>query len=383
MISADETRAQVGGEALANNLRNNVVRVVTQFSDDPVQQNGFGFVVGERGGFLYIVTANHVVRGDVGDRVPIATGVFFFQDQGKEYRGDLLTTNLRRSEGDVAVVRVQTPPGLSWRHDVRTNVVPARGADVWFVGLSENWYVPPRSGAISGVEPNGTIRFEGLNVRQGASGAPLIAETGILGMVVRAGDIFGEATPIEDLERAFREWQYPWQITTLISEPQPPTRVSEPQPPARVSEPQPPARVSEPQPPAKVTTVPRPNVPPKETRLTPADVPRSTTSSPALLTNSMGRWAVGSPSNCQIQSKSYSLSSAGDRITWLSGSGNTDIETIVYSGESEFRTTTVRSIHPSGHAVARGTSWTYSRIGPDRIRVSPSDRSPFLLARCP
>jgi uncharacterized protein len=241
MISADEARAQVRGEILANNLRNNVVRVVAQFSDNPVQQNGFGFVVGERGGFVYIVTANHVVRGDLGDRVPIATGLFFFQDQGKEYRGDLLTTNLLRSEGDVAVVRVQTPPGFSWRHDVRTNVVPARGADVWFVGLSGNWYVPPRSGSISGVEPSGTIRFEGLSVRQGASGAPLIAETGILGMVVREGDIYGEATPIEVLERAFREWQYPWEITAL----------------------------SEPQPHRRVTTAPPTNVPTNETRRPP------------------------------------------------------------------------------------------------------------------
>ena len=66
-------------------------------------------------------------------------------------------------------------------------------------------------------------------------------------------------------------------------------------------------------------------------------------------------------------------------ITWRSGVGNTDIESIDYNGEAEFRTTTLKSIHPSGRGQAPGTSWIYSRIGPDRIQVKPGGRSSFLL----
>jgi hypothetical protein len=37
------------------------------------------------------------------------------------------------------------------------------------------------------------------------------------------------------------------------------------------------------------------------------------------------------------------------------------------------------TIHPSGRCQAPGTSWIYSRIGPDRIQVKPGGRSSFLL----
>ena len=37
------------------------------------------------------------------------------------------------------------------------------------------------------------------------------------------------------------------------------------------------------------------------------------------------------------------------------------------------------TIYPSGRCQAPGTSWIYSRIGPDRIQVKPGGRSSFLL----
>jgi len=50
------------------------------------------------------------------------------------------------------------------------------------------------------------------------------------------------------------------------------------------------------------------------------------------------------------------LTFAAGNITWRSGVGNTDIESIDYNGEAEFRTTTLKSIHPSGRCQAPGTS---------------------------
>jgi hypothetical protein len=103
---------------------------------------------------------------------------------------------------------------------------------------------------------------------------------------------------------------------------------------------------------------------------------------PLLLNSSLGRWAVGEQSNCQVPSKFYTLSSSGGNIVWRSGSGNIDTEAIVSSEESEFRTRTVSSIHQSGSGEAPGTSWIYTRTGADRIQVTPGGRNSFMLARC-
>jgi TIR domain-containing protein len=118
---------------------------------------------------------------------------------------------------------------------------------------------------------------------------------------------------------------------------------------------------------------------------TPAPSPefaRQPSPPPLLLNSSLGRWAVGEQSNCQVRSKFYTLSSSGGNIVWRSGSGNVDTEAIVSSDESEFRTRTVSSIHQSGSGEAVGTSWTYTRIGADRIQVTPGGRNSFVLARC-
>jgi hypothetical protein len=125
------------------------------------------------------------------------------------------------------------------------------------------------------------------------------------------------------------------------------------------------------------------SAPTNEARHNQVDPPRPAAPPATLLTSSTGRWAIGDSSNCQDPSKSYFLTFAAGNITWRSGVGNTDIESIDYNGEAEFRTTTLKSIHPSGRGQAPGTSWIYSRIGPDRIQVKPGGRSSFLLARCP
>lgn len=231
-FDANKAGAQtILGEALANDLRRNVVRIVSRWPGG-LEHSGFGFVVGERAGFIYIATADHVVRDYSQNQIASAPGLFFFQDMGKEYRGDLLTTHLVQTLGDVAVIRTQPPPGFSWRRDALARVAPVRGADVWFVGLTGTWFVPARSGAISNIEPNNTIRFEGLTIRLGTSGAPLIAQTGILGMIVTDADVYGDATPIEVIERAFRDWQYPWQLTTTSPIAPPPATLAPPATPA-------------------------------------------------------------------------------------------------------------------------------------------------------
>ncbi len=232
-LNVSEALAQAKtGEELANDLRRNVVRVTSRWTNGTSQRSGFGFLVGERNGLLYIVTADHVVRDDnLAVGIP---GIIFYYDQGKEYQGDVLDTHLLKSAGDVAVVRIQPPPGFSWRRDALANAPAVRGDDVWFAGLQGAWYVPVRPGAISSIEPGGEIRFEGLAIRPGTSGAPLIGKSGILGMIVKDDDVFGTATSVDVIARAFRDWVYPWQLISYSDRPTalapPPQRPPSPSP---------------------------------------------------------------------------------------------------------------------------------------------------------
>jgi hypothetical protein len=71
-----------GERALA--LRPNVVRVLS--GRDNVE-NGFGFIVSESKGKLYIVTAYHVVASTP-DAPSSSTGIVFFTNQGKTSKAE-------------------------------------------------------------------------------------------------------------------------------------------------------------------------------------------------------------------------------------------------------------------------------------------------------
>src|SRR6266404_3077594 len=79
-LNVSEALAQAKtGEELANDLRRNVVRVTSRWTNGTSQRSGFGFLVGERNGLLYIVTADHVVRDDnLAVGIP---GIIFYYDQ--------------------------------------------------------------------------------------------------------------------------------------------------------------------------------------------------------------------------------------------------------------------------------------------------------------
>ena len=108
----------------------------------------------------------------------------------------------------------------------------------------------------------------------------------------------------------------------------------------------------------------------------------STRSAPSLLSSSLGRWALADQSNCEVPKKAFSLRLDGGTIVWQDGLGNVDIESIIYSDENEFRTTTVNSIHKAGRGYPLGTSWVYLRNGPGGIQVTESSRRTFQIARC-
>jgi TPR repeat protein len=206
---------QASGEprssAIVLELRPNVVRVTAQWKTGAVS-DGFGFIVGERDGFLYVVTADHVVRGDEPNAIDRSPVVAFFSDQGKQYRSELLETKLRPDAGDLAILRVRPPPGLRWRHEVVAVADAKRDTALWFIGLQRDWFASSKAGVVTGIEPAGTIIAEGLNVKVGSSGGPLISESGIVGMVVVDTGAVVRATPISLIKRAIEGWNYPWQL---------------------------------------------------------------------------------------------------------------------------------------------------------------------------
>ena len=202
MFSATMLYAQPAGQRLAESLRNNVVRI---------NPSGFGFIVGEDQGQLYIVTARHVVGDEDSVRITyrprrverVATRLSSYQDE------------------DLILLHAEKPfEAFTWE---RASMAPPdsikRFKEVWFVGRGEEWFVPTGSavGTVSLVRANGIIEVDITSVRPGTSGAPMITEDGIIGMVIRDNQMASaEALSIEVIKGAFGpgdNWEgYTWSL---------------------------------------------------------------------------------------------------------------------------------------------------------------------------
>jgi hypothetical protein len=191
----------------------NVVKINATLKKGATPQEGFGFIVGRLGDKLIVVTANHVVRDeddpDAEDKAPLIT---FFQDQGSPVHGQLLTTNLSRAEGDLAMIKVTGPAGLTFSLGPQTDVEVKRGQQVWLIGRNGKWDPNVTPGSVSGVQ-FGKIHIENLGARPGSSGGPLLVQEGIIGMLVTDSQSGTTANPIRDIKRQVEDWGYPWQLT--------------------------------------------------------------------------------------------------------------------------------------------------------------------------
>lgn len=205
--------AQLTGDSVALLLIDNVVRIDATLKDGTRTQ-GFGFVVGERGGHLYIVTANHVVRS----RGPedLSGEVTLKYHYAPNVRFDAIL--LEKSDGvhDLAVLKAEFPENIPWRRESlgpQENV--KRGIPVFFVGRLREWYIPADPGHINQVVDH-EIKIDNLPVQVGTSGAPLISETGIIGMITRdeSADV-SYALSIDIIKSTVENWDYPWDLDDL------------------------------------------------------------------------------------------------------------------------------------------------------------------------
>ncbi|MEK6374771.1 MAG: peptidylprolyl isomerase [Acidobacteriota bacterium] len=210
---------QLTGRQMADRLRSNVVRIEAQGQET---ENGFGFIVGERGGVLYVVTAYHVVSNpqNVGDDASMTVKVEFYDHQGEMFAAKLLGT--KDVNYDLAVLTVPIPPGFAY-----TKACVARKeqqnllTEVWIVGRSRLWRPNAGAGHVSSDVPeNGHFKVEGLPVKPGSSGGPVIASTGIIGMVLKDSEEDATVLSIDIIQAAVQRWNHPWKLEAT-SAPQP------------------------------------------------------------------------------------------------------------------------------------------------------------------
>ncbi len=162
----------------AEQLRDNVVAIHTTF-ESGYEEDGFGFVTGGRDGLLFIATAAHVVE----QGAERATIKLRFRGDYREYTVRLIRSN---TEWDVALLECDRPGNYRWEEDYAGDA-PQRNQQVSYIGRNGEWYVP--TVAITGVinrVRDSRILVDIIGLSRGTSGAPLVNETGIIGLITEA-----------------------------------------------------------------------------------------------------------------------------------------------------------------------------------------------------
>jgi hypothetical protein len=221
---------------VAMRLRQNTVKIEAHFRDHI--ENGFGFIVGEKDeGTLYVATPYHVVSkaDDVTGEKPTVKVELF--GEGEMSDAKLLGFH---DAHDLAVITFQAPEGFKWnRKCLGSDEQQGEMTRVWFIGKKGDWLVPTSPGTISGVAPvDGIIEIDRLDIRPGSSGGPLVASSGIVGMVLEDSPDGSRALSIQYIKEQFNRWH---QAFTLESsgrpskqEPAQPSHAETPQPPTTV-----------------------------------------------------------------------------------------------------------------------------------------------------
>jgi hypothetical protein len=203
----------------ADRVKRLTVRIAVHEGDD--EREGFGIVLGERDGWLYIATANHVVRGNSGQSQESGGArpkvvLTYFTDQGVAYDGSVLENYI--SDFDLGVIKARAPAGF--RSEALCNDSPnvARGTRVAYVGKERSWYVPTTEGQVN-QEPDAKewLNVDGMTVEPGTSGAPVFSGYGLVGVVVNSAKLQTFVAGLDRVERAFHGWNYPFGGARCVS----------------------------------------------------------------------------------------------------------------------------------------------------------------------
>jgi len=202
----------LNGSVLAEKLKKNVLLITATLNGN--DESGFGFVVGECHDNLYVVTANHVVRGksDYPKSTTQQVRVEFCLLNGT-FTANLLDRFDKQL--DIAVLEVKKPPNYKWiKHHFCYEYL--RDEKVWFIGRTKSCWVPSESatGTINKISNrNNEITIDIDGVAKGTSGAPLLTKNGIIGMIKKddpneLAQAF--ASQIDKIKEAIEDWGIPW-----------------------------------------------------------------------------------------------------------------------------------------------------------------------------
>ncbi len=185
-------------------------------------QQGFGFITGSRYDKLFVVTAAHIVRDATTENLPIEIKLY---DDYNRYTGRIIRNY--SPEQDIALLEISKPKYFSWSKACLGQV--RIGEDVGFIGRNGNWYIPRGRalGTINSFEQDQII-VDITSVTIGTSGAPLIAKSGIVGMIISADDVEVRAISVDQLRTTLtEEYQYFFAITATdgVGSSSPPTRI--------------------------------------------------------------------------------------------------------------------------------------------------------------
>jgi len=197
-------QAQQGSPAFINlveKLKKNVISITAVFPDGH-EENGFGFVTGEKDGKLYLVTAGHVVHRKGGGKaktIQVKVSNSFrpvFAEEESWFEAD-----------DLSLLFMYAIPGYQWEKNC-LGKDPAAYDKVRFIGKEKEW-VSPGEGEVISLKPD-RILFTISTVAPGTSGAPLVGENGIIGMVIEDANSSSVALPISRIRALIGGANYPY-----------------------------------------------------------------------------------------------------------------------------------------------------------------------------
>ncbi len=216
----------------ASTYQAQVAVIQPQRRDGQAAPSGFGLLVGERDGVLYIAVPRHVVidPDQLNDERP---RVRLFG------RAEWLAGRLGADSSpadDLAVVLFDLPSGYVPPRAPTVNRRTLRvGTAVWNIGCQQRWDMPVLPGVFSSYQPGQRkLVFERLPIVPGCSGGAVVAPDGIVGMAQVAGAGGGVnqlALDIDQLLEQFGWWNLPTNLVGgAISPPTPHAAPSTPVP---------------------------------------------------------------------------------------------------------------------------------------------------------
>lgn len=207
LLFASPLQAQNNLDRLTDSLKQNVIAIKVIFTDDS-EEKGFGFITGEQNGRLFLATAAHVVRGIDNDKTAKFIKARFYND----YRWFDAAFIRHWDQEDLALLEMAQPTFVRWRQEC-ADLTPGTDSKVRFIGLNKNepsWVDPGLDGKIF-QQTEQKLSFAINTILPGTSGAPLITEKGIVGLIIKDEGTISEALKLTQIKVLFSGGgQYPY-----------------------------------------------------------------------------------------------------------------------------------------------------------------------------